>query len=494
MPNSVLPTEFKQLIPRFQSSMCGKFIPTITNFIQRFYDYYSYEYNEDGSFTDEFKADLCALGCTEVGLCPVLKTAPIIVAGNATVSLTFEVTGPVPYDYDLFRAIGYNQKAVTVDAGTNKIALATHGLDDGRKVKFTATTMPGGLTANQTYYVVSSAAGDFKVSTSSGGSEIDITSNGTDVKLTAVAPTTDSLWDSAIQSDTDIDDTTLVLTDATVTNDTVYYYRLVVSKSGCANSEYVTNSVLPTACYVTGDDYLFTLTQGESALTVNLTAAGTTPIPDGTTVKIYRSTNPAAIGTLANSGAFAGGTYTYTDGSLQIGTRYYYTVKVQQTGACTEYEIRKDGYATSSNQLDAPILSLNAGILSWAAQDGIGDYWVYANSTCGGGSELVVPGSGTHLMNAVNPLHATKDNATNRYSVNLNTLKWNCCYGQNWYGAANPWVNAGPLLTGSQAETCQNMLGAKPQKSYQIVVVGSGPPLSGVVTHEARTVFQIVRG
>jgi hypothetical protein len=261
MPTPVTPNEIKTLIPRFGSSMCGKFIPTITNFIRRFADFYEWMFNEDGSFTEDFKTDLCALGCTAVGLCPTLNLAPIMVGRNAAVDLTFTVSGPVPYDYELFRG-----------------------------------TTPTGA------------------------------------------------WTS-ILADTGITNSTLALTDdvgndiATApSNGTAYYYKLVVKKAGCTDDEYITGSVTPNNCYVNGNDIALSLVQGTSSLTVKLTATGSTAIPDGTVVNVWRSTVADAIGTqIVTGGAFAGGSYTYTDAGLSVGTRYYYTVKVQQTGSCPEF-------------------------------------------------------------------------------------------------------------------------------------------------------------
>src|SRR5207244_1162485 len=47
---------------------------------------------------------------------------------------------------------GYIQRAVTVDASTDKVNLTAHGLGNGDRVKF-GGTIPGGLTAGVWYYV-----------------------------------------------------------------------------------------------------------------------------------------------------------------------------------------------------------------------------------------------------------------------------------------------------------------------------------------------------
>jgi hypothetical protein len=71
--------------------------------------------------------------------------------------------------------------SVTVDSGTDTVTWNSHGMSDGQKIGFFATTMPGGLSAGTLYYVRDAATNTFKVAASSGGAAIDITSNGTTV-------------------------------------------------------------------------------------------------------------------------------------------------------------------------------------------------------------------------------------------------------------------------------------------------------------------------
>lgn len=68
--------------------------------------------------------------------------------------------------------------AATADSTTDKITATAHGLVNTDQIYFTATTMPGGLTAATKYFVVSATANDFQVSATSGGATINITSNG----------------------------------------------------------------------------------------------------------------------------------------------------------------------------------------------------------------------------------------------------------------------------------------------------------------------------
>ena len=71
--------------------------------------------------------------------------------------------------------------SVTVNSGTDTVTWNSHGMSDGQKIGFFATTMPGGLSAGTLYYVRDAATNTFKVAASSGGAAIDITSNGTSV-------------------------------------------------------------------------------------------------------------------------------------------------------------------------------------------------------------------------------------------------------------------------------------------------------------------------
>jgi hypothetical protein len=415
MPTPVTPNEIKTLIPRFGSSMCGKFIPTITNFIRRFADFYEWMFNEDGSFTEDFKTDLCALGCTAVGLCPTLNLAPIMVGRNAAVDLTFTVSGPVPYDWELFRD--------------------------------------------------SSPSGAFTTS---------------------------------IASDTGETDSTLAITDATAVNTNTYYYKLVVKKAGCTDATYITGSVTPNNCYVDGNDFAITLTQGEAALTIALGAAGTTPIPDGTTVNIWRSTVADAIGTqIVAGGVFAGGAYTYTDDILTIGTRYYYTVKVQQTGGCTEFSLTKDAYAISLVPMGAPVLTLDGNYLSWQGQAGIAQYIIQFRSACGGGNTHPIYGQDLPLDSMTYTRYAVPDPITNECKINLSTGTGFNCVGRpdGWlfrpgqlpiilHGSELDTALDGYRVAPNQVGTSINSCNLRGKKGYYIYVTGIGN--GGVITHFAQ--------
>lgn len=67
----------------------------------------------------------------------------------------------------------------TANASTNVITASGHTRINGDKVRVSTTgTLPGGLSANTDYFVISVSGSTFKLSLTSGGGEIDITSTG----------------------------------------------------------------------------------------------------------------------------------------------------------------------------------------------------------------------------------------------------------------------------------------------------------------------------
>lgn len=82
------------------------------------------------------------------------------------------------------------QEISTVTFATNNtttVTFAKHGLANGRMVKFSSTgSMPTGVTAGNTYYVVNAQQDTFAISSTSGGSAISPTSTGT-ATITATA-------------------------------------------------------------------------------------------------------------------------------------------------------------------------------------------------------------------------------------------------------------------------------------------------------------------
>ena len=82
----------------------------------------------------------------------------------------------------------YYRFAVTVDATTDTLTATNHQLQNNDTLILTATTIPGGLAANTTYYVRDATANTFKLAATSGGAAIDITSNGSGVNVQADVP------------------------------------------------------------------------------------------------------------------------------------------------------------------------------------------------------------------------------------------------------------------------------------------------------------------
>lgn len=68
----------------------------------------------------------------------------------------------------------------TADDSTDTYTASAHGLSDGTPVTVSASTsLPTGLSANTTYYVITSTTNTFQLSATYGGSAIDISSTGT---------------------------------------------------------------------------------------------------------------------------------------------------------------------------------------------------------------------------------------------------------------------------------------------------------------------------
>lgn len=103
-------------------------------------------------------------------------------------------------------SLSSSKSSVTVDSATDTITLSSNNFHDGDQVKFSATSMPGGLTSGTTYYVTNCGSGatcgsSFKLATTHANalntSVINITSNGTSVQAY-----TDTYVQSTAQSQT----------------------------------------------------------------------------------------------------------------------------------------------------------------------------------------------------------------------------------------------------------------------------------------------------
>lgn len=62
------PDQFKSAIPGPSSNICEKIAKLFTTLPSLIYDWVSFEFNEDGSFTSEFKAMICAISCGSGGV------------------------------------------------------------------------------------------------------------------------------------------------------------------------------------------------------------------------------------------------------------------------------------------------------------------------------------------------------------------------------------------------------------------------------------------
>lgn len=63
MPAPFGPNDMKELLNDTGGSFCDKFLRLVKGFPEMVYDILLYERNEDGTISDEMKADICALGC-----------------------------------------------------------------------------------------------------------------------------------------------------------------------------------------------------------------------------------------------------------------------------------------------------------------------------------------------------------------------------------------------------------------------------------------------
>ena len=79
---------------------------------------------------------------------------------------------------------------VTATAATDLVNSAAHGLEVGDSVVFTELTGGAGLVVDTPYYVVSKAAGTFKVSTVKGGTAVNITTDATAATAYKLTPLT----------------------------------------------------------------------------------------------------------------------------------------------------------------------------------------------------------------------------------------------------------------------------------------------------------------
>lgn len=128
-----------------------------------------------------YVAGTIAAGTFQVALSPGGSAVLFTTDGSGVTITTLDPPGSFSIHWG---GKGYLSLAATADSVTDKITVANTFVA-GDRVRFTGTTMPGGLVTETFYYVVNPTGADFQVSTSLGGSAIDITSNGSGVAITS---------------------------------------------------------------------------------------------------------------------------------------------------------------------------------------------------------------------------------------------------------------------------------------------------------------------
>ena len=68
MPSPVTPNEIKNTLPSVDSGVCDRLKKVIIDFPRKVYAWMSYVYNDDGTFTEEFKQELCSIDCDDIKL------------------------------------------------------------------------------------------------------------------------------------------------------------------------------------------------------------------------------------------------------------------------------------------------------------------------------------------------------------------------------------------------------------------------------------------
>ena len=58
MPSPVTPNEIKDTLPNVDSSLCDKLKKVIIDFPRKVYAWMSYMYNDDGTFSEDFKQEI----------------------------------------------------------------------------------------------------------------------------------------------------------------------------------------------------------------------------------------------------------------------------------------------------------------------------------------------------------------------------------------------------------------------------------------------------
>lgn len=105
----IVPSDLKALIPKPGGNFCEKFLNSVFNLPVKVWALVAYIWNEDGTFTEDFKADVCNISCKCAGGSTIPGgglRAPVVSASDGQfadrVSLTWD-TIPGAVSYDVYR-------------------------------------------------------------------------------------------------------------------------------------------------------------------------------------------------------------------------------------------------------------------------------------------------------------------------------------------------------------------------------------------------------
>jgi len=126
------------------------------------------------------------------------KAVTFGVAAGGTRSLSASVTFDVPAttvrwfgfwvsgSFVGYATNGGTQLLFQIDVTNNLVRSTAHGLTNGTKVSFFNSTVPGGITEGNVYFVVNATADTFQVSTTLGGAAVTLSSTGSGCALSTI--------------------------------------------------------------------------------------------------------------------------------------------------------------------------------------------------------------------------------------------------------------------------------------------------------------------
>lgn len=235
--------------------------------------------------------------------------------------------------------------AITADNTTDVLTLGAGSLANGNVVYFSAATVPGGLLADQPYYVRDISGSNFKVSQFAGGPAVDITSNGATV--TAVRPGVFGSTNSAV-----------VLGDASTASNTVS----LLNGGAFTNERDITVANQGNGTTIGGNtadtsNYTGTITLSKA---VNLTAAASGTVNFNTTGS-GKITGAFGVTKVGNGTAVLGGANDYTgDTTITAGTLL---INGSTVGA-SAFSVSSGATLGGSGTIGGTVLVLSGGTLA----------------------------------------------------------------------------------------------------------------------------------